>query len=53
MIDYKIYGIIALGLLAIYVALKLAGQWAVNKLIRAEFEHVLNHKEHKVKGRYE
>ena len=51
--DYKIYGYIALGLIAVYLAIRLAGQWAINKLIRTEFEHVLNSKEHKVKGRFE
>ena len=51
--DYKIYGYIALALLAVYLGLRMAGQFAVKKLIRAEFEHVLHGEEHKVKGRYE
>jgi len=50
--EYKIFGYIALGLLALYFALRMAGQYAVNKLVKAEFDHVLNHDEHKVKGRY-
>lgn len=51
--DYKIVGYIAAILLTIYIAIRLAGQWAVNKLVRAEFEHVLNHENHKVKGRFQ
>jgi hypothetical protein len=50
--DYKIYGYVALGLLAVYLAIRAAGEYAVKKLVRAEFDHVLNHEEHKVKGRY-
>ncbi len=51
--EYKIIGYIALALIAVYIALRMAGQWAIKKLIRAEFEHVLNSEEHKVKGRYD
>ena len=53
MIDAKVYAYVALGLLAIYVGLRLFGQWTINKLVRAEFEHVLNHDEHKIKGKFE
>jgi hypothetical protein len=51
--EYKILGITVIVLAAIYVAIRLAGQWAFSKLIKTEFEHVLNHEEHKVKGRYD
>ncbi len=50
--DYKTYGYIALGLLAVYLAVRAAGEYAVKKLIRAEFEHVLTNDEHKAKGRF-
>ena len=53
MIEYKIYAYIAIGLLALYLAIRIAGQRAIKKLIRAEYEHVLHSEEHKVKGRYE
>lgn len=51
--EYKILGYIALGLLGVYIGFKLLGQYAINKLIRAEFDHVINSNEHKVKGRYD
>ena len=51
--EYKILAYAALALLAVYFAMRMAGQWAVKKLIRAEFEHVIHSEEHKVKGRYE
>jgi len=51
--EYKIYLYIAMGLIGIYVAMRMAGQWAVNKLVQAELESVLNNDENKVKGRYE
>jgi hypothetical protein len=50
--EYKIIAYAAIALVAIYVAIKLAGQWAINKVVQAEFEHVLNNEEHKVKGRF-
>jgi len=51
-LEYKIIAYVALGLTAVYIALRLGAQWAANKLIDAEFEHVLNHENHKVKGRF-
>ncbi len=53
MIEYKTIGYIALGTLAAYITLRVMGQRAINKLINAELEHVINHKDHKVKGKYE
>jgi len=50
--EYKIFAYVAVGIVAVYFAIRMAGQWAVNKLVNAEFEHVLNHEEHKVKGRF-
>ncbi len=52
MIEYKTIGYIAIGLIAIYFAVRIAGQMAIRKLIRAEFDHVVNSDEHKVKGRF-
>ena len=51
--EYKILTYIALALIAIYILIRASGEWAVKKLIRAEYEHVLNSEEHKVKGRYQ
>ena len=53
MIDYKIYAYIGTALIAIYLAVRIFGQMAVNKLVRAEVEQVLTSEENKVKGRYE
>jgi hypothetical protein len=54
MIDYKIITYFALGTLAAaYLISRIVSQLAVGKLIRAEYEHVLNSEEHKVKGRYQ
>ena len=53
MIEYKIYAYVAVGLLALYLAIRLAGQHTIKKLIRAEYEHVLHGEEHKVKGKFE
>lgn len=51
--EYKIIGYILLGLLGLYVAFRMLGQYAVNKLIRSEMEHVVVSDKFKVKGRYE
>jgi hypothetical protein len=51
--ETKVIAYIALALLALYFFIRLAEQWAVKKLIQAEFEHVINNEEHKVKGRYQ
>ncbi len=51
--ETKVIAYIALALLAVYFLMRMAEQWAVKKLIRAEFDHVLNNDEHKVKGKYQ
>ena len=51
--EYKILAYTAVALFAVYFLMRLAEQWAVKKLIRAEFEHVIHSDEHKVKGRYQ
>ena len=52
MIAYKVFGYIGLGMIIGYVVLRVAGQFALRKLVRAEFEQVLNSDECKVKGKY-
>lgn len=51
--EYDIIVYAGIGLIAVYIAIRLAGQRLVNKLVRAEFEQVLNSEEHKVKGRFQ
>lgn len=51
-IDYKIYAFIGATLIVIYLAMRIFGQMAVNKLVRAEIEQVLTSDEHKTKGRF-
>jgi hypothetical protein len=51
--EYKIIAFVAGGLIALYIAVRLLGQYAFGRLIDAELGHVLNADEHKVKGRYE
>lgn len=51
--DYRAIGYIALGMLALYIALRLMERYALRKLVQVEYEHVLNSDEHKVKGRYQ
>ena len=51
--DYKIFAYIGIGLVIAYLALRLMGQLAVTKLVRAELDHVVNHDDHKVKGRFQ
>jgi hypothetical protein len=50
--DYRAIGYIALGMLALYITLRLMERYALRKLVQVEYEHVLNSDEHKVKGRY-
>ena len=50
--EYKIIAFVAGGLIALYLAVRLLGQYAFGRLVDAEFSHVLNADEHKVKGRY-
>jgi hypothetical protein len=50
--DYRAIGYVALGLLALYLALRLMERYALQKIVQVEYEHVLNSDEHKVKGRY-
>jgi len=52
--DYKIITYVALGILAVaYIISRIVSQLAVRKIIRAEYESVLNSDENKVKGRYQ
>jgi len=51
MIDYELAGGIAIVFAVMYIALRLLARHAFSKLVNAEFEHVLNSDEHKVKGR--
>ena len=51
--EYKILAFVAGGLMVLYLAFRLLGQYAVGRLISAEFSHVLNAEEHKVKGKYD
>ncbi|MCX6708857.1 MAG: hypothetical protein NTW67_04405 [Candidatus Woesearchaeota archaeon] len=50
--DYRILAYVGIGLIALYLAVRLLGQYAFGRLVDAEFSHVLNADEHKVKGRY-
>ena len=50
--DYRIFVYAGIGLVALYVAIRLLGQYAFGRLVNAELGHVLNAEEHKVKGRY-
>jgi hypothetical protein len=50
--DYRTIGYIALGMLALYMTLRLIERYALRKVVQVEYEHVLNSDEHKVKGRY-
>ena len=52
MTDYKIYAFVGAALIAIYLAMRIFGQMAFNKLVRAEVEQVLTSDENKVKGRF-
>jgi len=51
--DYRIIGYVALGVLALFIVRRLTIRWLINKFIRAEMNHVLNHPDFKVKGRFE
>ncbi len=52
--DYKVMVYAVVGVFAaVYIICRLLGRLAIKKLIRTEYEHVLNSEEHKVKGRYE
>jgi len=53
MIEYRTVGYIALALITIYIALRMFGQHAINKLVKAELDHVVHSDKYKVKGRYE
>ena len=50
--DYKMYAVIGTALIAIYLTIRIFGQMAFNKLVRAEVEQVLTSDENKVKGRF-
>ncbi|VVB81281.1 Uncharacterised protein [uncultured archaeon] len=51
--EYKIIAFVAGGLIALYIAIRLLGQYAFGRLVNAELSHVVHGAEHKVKGRYE
>ncbi len=52
--DYNVMAYAVVGVFAaVYIIYRLLGQLAVRKLIRTEYEHVLNSEEHKVKGKFE
>lgn len=51
--DFKIIGYVALALIGLWMALRIIGQRAINKLIENEFDHVVHSDKHKVKGRFE
>ncbi|MBW2970479.1 hypothetical protein KY319_05135 [Candidatus Woesearchaeota archaeon] len=51
--EYKIIGYVLLGLLGLYVAFRMLGQYAFSKLIKSEIEHVVDSDKFKVKGRFE
>ncbi len=50
--EYRTLLYIILAVMIVYIALKQFSQLAINKIIKAEIESVLNKKEHKVKGRF-
>lgn len=51
--DYKIIWYITIGIVAFLILRRIVVNWAINKLVRTEFEHVLNNDEFKVKGRFQ
>lgn len=51
--EYKIIGYIAIGLLAFILIRRVLINWAISKLVKSEFSHVLNHPDYKVKGRFD
>lgn len=51
--EYKIIGYVLIGLLALYLGVRLLGQYAFRKLVQAELDHVVTSDDYKVKGRYE
>ncbi len=51
--DYRFIAYGMIGLVVLYVALRLFGQYAFGKLVNTELSHVLNAEEHKVKGKYD
>ena len=51
--EYKIIAFVAGGLIALYLAVRLLGQYAFGRLVDAELSQVIHGDEHKVKGRYE
>ena len=53
MIEYKTLTYIVIGLLGLYLAFRIAEQRLINKIVRAELEHVIKSNEHKVKGRFQ
>ena len=52
-LDWRVIGIIALVLGGIAITFRLLGQYAIQKLVTLEYEHVLNSDEHKVRGKFE
>jgi len=52
MMEYRIIGYIALGIIGAYIVLRIVGQLAFKKIIRTELETVLHDEKHKVKGKY-
>lgn len=51
--ELRIVGYVALGLIAIYVSLRLLAERAVKRLIRSELDSVVSGDEFKTKGRFE
>ncbi len=52
-LDWRVIGIIALVFFGLAITLRLLGQFALQKVVMLEFEHVINSDEHKVRGKYE
>ena len=51
--EYKLIVYVLVGLVALYVGLRLFGQYVFNKLVQAELDHVVASEDYKVKSRYE
>lgn len=52
-LDWRVIGIIALVFFGLALLFRLIGQYALQKIVLLEFEHVINSDEHKVRGKYE
>ncbi len=51
--DYRFIAYGVIGLIVLYAAIRLLGQYALGRLVNAELSHVIHGDEYKVKGKYD